>query len=195
MWWAPLLNNIAALFGTGAAASTNSYESIATVTVGAGGSSSISFTSIPSTYKHLQIRGIARTTQTTNAGNDGTYLSLQFNSDTGANYVTHQLLGDGASASANGFTGLNGIYYQRFSNANAGSNIFGGSVLDILDYANTNKTKVTRNLAGFDNNGGGRIYLSSGLWNNTAAITSITLTPEPTASFSQYSSFALYGVK
>ena len=73
-----MLNNIVALLGNGAAAGGGtSYESIATVTVGAGGSSSISFTSIPSTYKHLQIRAITRDTGTSYINN----LAGYFNTD------------------------------------------------------------------------------------------------------------------
>ena len=76
-----------------AAYNPSSYESVATVTVGAGGSSSISFTSIPSTYKHLQLRisGLA--------GAADAYLYL--NSDTtNSNYYMHSLYGNGSSAQA-----------------------------------------------------------------------------------------------
>jgi hypothetical protein len=53
---------ILGILDSGVAASTNSYESIATVTVGSGGASEVEFTSIPSTYTHLQIRALARNT-------------------------------------------------------------------------------------------------------------------------------------
>jgi hypothetical protein len=71
--------------------------------------------------------------------------------------------------------------------------------LDILDYANTNKFKTIRGLSGWNNNdtvdGNGSVRFISGLWRNTAAITSLKIVPEAAVNFKQYSSFALYGVK
>jgi hypothetical protein len=71
---------------------------------------------------------------------------------------------------------------------------FSAAVVDILDYNNINKNKTIRSLNGRDNNGSGDIYLTSGLWNNTSAIDSITIVA-PSATFIEYSQFALYGVK
>ena len=165
--------------------STNSYESIATVTVGAGGQSTITFSSIPSTYQHLQIRYFSQSTS------GESIPLLRFNSDTGSNYAWHQLYGDGSSAGSSGGTSSTSIYANNYpSNAN----IFGASVLDILDYANTSKYKTTRVLGGYDTNGGGQALLRSGLWMSTSAISTITFSPS-SGNFSQYSSFALYGIK
>ena len=116
-----MLNNIAGLLGEGVAASTTSFESIATVTVGSGGSSSISFSSIPSTYKHLQVRCIARSSRTQNSG----YGVIRFNSDTGTNYSYHSLAGDGASASAYGVGTVNYPTQIYFPGSLRGANIFG----------------------------------------------------------------------
>jgi hypothetical protein len=173
------------LIGSFATASTSSYESIATVTVGSGGSSSISFSSIPSTYKHLQIRFIAN--RQTSASN----IPMQFNSDTGTNYAFHYINGDGASATAGSGTANTWDYASLF---NPTGTSFVGGVVDILDYTSTNKYKTIRSLAGADLNGSGNIALSSGLWLNTSAISTITLTAN-SGTFSQYSSFALYGIK
>jgi hypothetical protein len=170
--------------------SGNSYESIATVTVGSGGASSITFSSIPSTYQHLQIRGIVRSNG--GAANNPMYMTL--NSDTSANYSWHGLFGDGASASAAASINQSRIDIDRIAEASAGSNIFGSFVTDILDYANTNKFKTTRNLGGIDQNSSGFIFFESGLWRNTNAVSTISFAP-PTGSFVQYSSFALYGIK
>jgi len=176
-----------------AAGAANYYESIATVTVGSGGSSSITFSSIPSTYTHLQIRGIGRTDDTA-AGFD--YAELRFNSDSGSNYAVHALYGDGASAAAFGFASQSENWIQRLaSNVIGSSSIFGTFVVDILDYVNTNKYKTTRILGGVDANGSGRVYLTSGLWQNTNAISSLVITPGAGTNFLQYSSFALYGIK
>ena len=185
-----MLNNIASILGVGGGVATD-YESIATVSVGAGGSLSLTFSSIPSTYSHLQIRGIAKYLNTA-----GGSMRLQFNSDTGANYSYHYLSGDGATASAGAGTS------STFINTNVGQQDtaqFSASVIDILDYANTNKYKTSRILSGLDKNGSGSMQLLSGLWLSTSAITSITLTPQsnttPTNQFQQYSTFALYGIK
>ena len=184
----------AGLFSAGAApASPTAFESIATVTVGAGGSTTISFSSIPSTYKHLQIRCIAKNTYTAAAGNDN--LTIQFNSDTASNYSRHALYGTGSSALAFGLTNTTfaGAGIEPRSNA-AEANVFGGSIIDILDYADTNKYKTVRSLSGSDRNGAGDIYLVSGNWRSTSAVTSITMGTDLNP-FAQYSSFALYGIK
>jgi hypothetical protein len=76
----------------------------------------------------------------------------------------------------------------------ADTNIFGTAVFDLLDYTNTSKYKTTRSLTGHDKNGSGLIVLYSGLWLNTAAVTSITVLPN-TGNFNQYTSAALYGIK
>ena len=170
---------------------TNSYESIASVTVGAGGASTISFSSIPSTFKHLQLRGIARDTRAVTFNN--IYLSM--NGDAGSNYAYHMLAGDGSTASADAGTSGTILVASSSPGTSASASIFGTSVTDILDYTNTNKNKVTRTLTGLDLNGSGNIRLWSGLWINTAAITSLTLTPASGSNFVQYSSFALYGIK
>jgi hypothetical protein len=177
----------AGLFSTGAApASTNSYESIATVTVGAGGLSTVTFSSIPSTYKHLQLRSFGGT-----SGADD--INMTFNGDTASNYSAHLLYGTGASAGSYSPGSTSSIYWS-VGNSYGTANQFGAAVTDILDYANTNKYKTTRALYGYDRNGSGQLNFSSGNWRSLTAITSITLTPV-VGNIIQYSSFALYGVK
>lgn len=170
--------------------STSSYESIQTVTVGAGGQASATFNSIPSTYSHLQIRIMGRTDRS--AVYDA--VRLRFNSDTGANYTEHGLYGDGVTIAAYGSASATGSYTYRIAGASAPSDTQGAIIIDILDYANTNKYKTLRSLGGVDANAsGGNLYFNSGLWMNTAAINNIELTP--IGSLQQYSSLALYGIK
>jgi len=163
---------------------TSSYESIASVTVGAGGSSTIDFTSIPSSYNHLQIRGIGTTTSSPSQ-------LIRFNSDSGSNYSHHYLAGDGASPSAGGGANADSIFINYGSTT---SGTFSPSITDIIDYADTSKYKTTKSLSGYDANGSGLILMYSGNWRNTAAITSITIFT-PGGDFRQYSTFALYGIK
>ena len=162
---------------------SGSYESIATVTVGAGGVSSVEFTSIPNTYKHLQVRGIAKMSSNGD-------IAATVNGDTGSNYNRHYIYGDGSSAGA----GYEVTYGLEPAYVGTSATAFGVFVQDFLDYQNTNKNKTTRSLGGVDTNGGGLIIMYSGLWRNTAAITSIKY-EAPAATFSQYSQFALYGIK
>lgn len=168
-----------------------SYESIATVTVGAGGTGTITFSSIPSTYTHLQLRMIGRIDASSASGSG----ILRYNSDTSSsNYTYHEIVGNGSSASAYGSAAPESNQILPTTGATAGANIFGVAITDILDYANTNKYTTQRNLGGYDNNGSGQIRLNSGLWMNTAAINSITITPNAGTNFVQYTQFALYGV-
>jgi hypothetical protein len=167
------------------------FDSIATTTVGAGGATTITFSSIPATYQHLQIRVLARTNRS--AGVD--IMSMRMNGDTGNNYSDHLLYGDGASLSTDRNTTYGKINIQRVASDNLSANIFSPFTIDILDYANNNKNKTVRYLGGYDANGSGRMVFGSGLWQNTAAITSITLEGlEYTSNYNQYSSFALYGI-
>jgi len=154
------------------------------VTVGPSGASSVTFSNIPNTYSHLQVRGIART-----GTNQSVLVTFNGSSST---YKNHYLEGTGASAIAGAETN-SGIALYSVSVSTA--NTFSAFVWDILDYANTNKNKVLRALNGYDANGTGYIDLDSGLWVNTAAITSIAITPTGSTTFQQYSQFALYGIK
>jgi hypothetical protein len=122
-----------------------SYESIATVNVGAGGSSTVTFSSIPSTYKHLQLRYIAKDTYSVAA--DFTSFGISGN---GTNtWRNHYLNGNGATASAGTVT-LGLILYATPNSHSSLANCFGTGVIDILDYADTNKNKVFRILNGLD---------------------------------------------
>jgi len=163
-----------------------SYDSIATTTLGSS-TASVTFSSIPATYTHLQIRANV-------LGPSGGYDFLcQINGDTATNYNFHYLAGTGAVAASG--AGTTTAFINLANNFTQGTTIPGVAVVDILDYANTNKYKTTRALAGADANGSGWLQLGSGLWRNTAAITSITIYLASSQSFSTNSSFALYGLK
>jgi hypothetical protein len=181
-----MLNNIAAILDAGIPAATNSYESIQTITA-AGGETSFTFSSIPSTYKHLQVRSIFRPSAIA-------WLAARFNADTGTNYSRHDLRGDGSSASAEAGVSVNLMYLHLYLPTPA-TNVFGAGVTDILDYTNTSKNTTVRALGGADANGSGSIDLTSAAWLNTSAVTSMTLTTNNGSTFTAGSSFALYGIK
>lgn len=179
----------------------NSYESISTTTLSTA-TASITFSSISATYQHLQIRVFAQTNRSV-FGGDGVQLQLGTTSaDTGSNYAYHDLSGNGASAAGQGQTTQTKIILGANAGVigSAAGSAFGAIVIDILDYANTNKYKTVRSLGGMDDNaasaGFGRaIDLTSGLWMSVSATGTIKLMPLNGSNFNQYSSFALYGIK
>jgi len=185
----PILGIIASsIFGD-----VGDFESIATVSVGSGGVSSVSFTSIPGTYSHLQIRILGKS----NRADANETIGIQFNSDTGNNYGSHGIWGDGggsASAAQLNYP-ASAITLPWIAGDSNGGSVFGVSVIDILDIQNTNKYTTVRGLTGYDNNGSGQSALGSGLWSNTAAITSVTVKPFNGTLWKQYSQFALYGIR
>jgi hypothetical protein len=172
------------------------FQSIATTTLSTA-TGTVTFSSIPQTYTHLQLRVMAQT-------NRGTYgidePKVTFNGDTGSNYKVYYLFGNGSTANASSDATTTFMKWGTgVLGTTTGAN-WGSIIVDILDYTNTNKYTTSRVLGGTDCNGtvgglGGRVGVSSGLWMNTAAITSISLTPAEGTTFSQYSSFALYGIK
>jgi hypothetical protein len=164
---------------------------IATTTLSTA-TATVTFSSIPQEYEHLQIRMITRSTNTASTGGD--WVFIRFNGDTGSNYTWHRLYGSGASGSADAATSQTSTRVGVSPRDGTTASAYGAGVCDILDYTNTNKYTTQRSLVGNDRNGSGEIVLYSGLWLNTNAITTITLLPEQD-NFKQYSSFALYGIK
>lgn len=171
------------------------FDSIATAT-GTGSSGTITFSSIPSTYQHLQLRIISRV----DIAGSSIYGNLvTFNSDTGNNYTHHRLAGSGTAASAAGFA--TGSYAGVLINGSPGDSLLAATysvdILDIHDYANTSKYKTVRSIGGyeFNNTIAGNINLRSSLWVNTSAISSITITNLNAGNYIAGSTFALYGIK
>jgi hypothetical protein len=166
---------------------------LATVSLSAG-SSSVAFSGIPSNYTHLQIRGILR-------DNTSAYWSdcyLTFNSS-GTGYRDHYIVGNGSGAEAGSYGYTTVIENGVTPGASLISNNFGSFITDILDYANTSKYKTVRTLMGYDNNGtgsnqqAGAVIMSSGMWQNTDAISSVHIRSNGT--LQPYSHFALYGIR
>jgi hypothetical protein len=120
--------------------------------------------------------------------------------DTGSNYSWHHLGGDGSAAYAGAASSVTFMSSQSSVATSVISNTFGAGVFDLLDYANTSKYKTARLLEGHDVNGttagfGGRVGISSGLWQSTSTVNTIRFTPNFGSVITEYSSFALYGVK
>ena len=164
------------------------FESIATVTL-TSATSTISFTSIPATYTHLQIRAISKDSRS----NSNSAFDIRLNGDSSSNYSVHNLESDGGSVFPGGTANTSSIGIGN-SSGGTNANTFGVHIVDILDYTNTNKYKTVKTLGGHDQNGSGFIGLYSGNWRSTSAVTSITIIPL-VANIKEYSQFALYGIK
>lgn len=170
------------------------YDSLATVTLSST-ATSITFAGIPSGYKHLQIRGIAKESGT---GTGGPNMVLYCNSDTTyTNYYGHYLNGNGSSAAAGGVqaSGYNAYIGNTTTSNGSYTNMFSGIILDVLDYSSTTKNKTIRAISGHDNNGSGEIVFNSAAWFSTSAITSLTISIAGGTSYVANSQFALYGIK
>jgi hypothetical protein len=174
------------------AADNNYMETIASALVGAGGTASITFSNIPQGYKHLQIRGIARTNRP-DGNQDG--IKLVYNSDTGSNYANHYLLGNGSAASTSGGSSVNYNWFNGVTNSVSTANCYGGFLLDLIDYSNTSKYKTLRFLSGREDNTAGAVWFESGIWTNNAPVTSIRFTPNTGPNFVQHTRLSLYGIK
>ena len=177
-------NSVTALLNT-------AYESIATATVGAGNTSAtVTFSSISSSYTHLQLRVFARATASDS-------MWVRFNNDSGASsYDNHRLQGSGSVVGKATRINYSALWvssqgYGISSTANIGS----GIVMDILDYKNTNKYKVTRTLSGQElNTSNSDIEFTSGSWKSSDAVNRIDLTMNG-STFAEYTHIALYGIK
>jgi hypothetical protein len=190
----PILGVIASSKATTTAGGP-SYESIATLN-GTGASTTITFNSIPSTYKHLQLRIFAIGSAA--AGGWPTSLNyFRLNSDSGANYRVINMYGNATSGVlSNGATATNTgdfLYLPGQSGQQATP-----AIIDIFDYADPNKLTSLRQISGgWNSSSTGGLYLSGMLWNNTSTVTTISLQGDPTynGNWQTSSRFALYGIK
>lgn len=184
-------------YGFGAASSTaaGDYESIATVTLGSN-STRVIMSSIPQTYKHLQIRLLSRSTRS--VARESAWISFNGDYDAGSGlYTTHIVTANETSSGGANIVPTQGglpIAVIPAANASSGS-MFGGAVIDIFDYTSTNKLKVVKSLCGEEQNGTGTVRQVSGVWRNTNAITSLAFDTQAGGDLVTYSSFAIYGIK
>jgi hypothetical protein len=176
------------LASAGGAAAVASYESIATAT-GTGSSGTITFSSIPSTFTHLQVRVNAIATAYSGTGG-----YVRFNSDTGSNYAYHYLVASGGAVTSGGAatqTEMQVLINNAVGLHNTSAN---AAIIDVLDYASTSKYKTLRNFEGVEINGSGDIAVTSGLWQSTSAINAVTVYLG-SGSYATTTTIALYGIK
>jgi len=176
--------------GAGGTTGGASYELISTTILGAT-TSTITFSSIPSTYKHLQIR-FALVGSGASADRD---VLFRLNGDTASNYSVHSLTASGAGAPSSGGNGSQ-LYIKLLGAVFGIQTIPTAGYIDVLDYASTSKNKTIKTLIGQVQNSSSSSELSllSGSWMNTATVTSFTLFMN-TATFSIGNRVSLYGIK
>lgn len=154
----------------------------------------VTFSNIPQTYTHLQIRLVSRDTR---PGGDNSPIQITLNGDTGNNYFRHGMYaGNNSAPSTETQLSQANMWFMGGSIAGL-STTFGAAIVDFLDYRNTTKKKTMLAIGGQDYNGSGWAWIWSGHWNQTSAITSIRLASftDGTYNFVPGSKFALYGIK
>ncbi len=171
---------------------SSSYDALAVYTVPSGGASTITFAGLPTggQYKHLQIRYIVRNSLSLGYA-DGIF--FYYNEDSSStNYWRHSVQGEG-SGGPGGFNSQ-ALPIITYPAANQTASTFGAGIIDIYDYASSDKKKTAKCLEGFDLNGSGFALYRSFLWNNTSAINKITF-DRAGYGFAEHSQIAIYGVK
>jgi hypothetical protein len=164
---------------------------IASVTVGAGGGTP-QFFNIPQTFDHLQIRVFGRGLMAGNAQSN-LYTNWYQGTSAPSTYSSHRIQADGSSVVSAGNTGIPYVFGGTiFPASTAAANIFGGAIIDILDYTNTTKFKTVRIMGGNDRNGSGTIVIASGLIQTLNPINFGYVDTEGT--FAQGTRVDLYGI-
>ena len=171
-------------------AAESTYTPIATVT-STGSTATVSFTSISSTYTDLFIAISARSSQAINTSN----MYVQFNSDTGANYSSTRITGDGSTTISQRDANTDYPPIGNIPGNNTAASTFGDVYININNYANANKRKAYLCRSGAATSTSGKVWISAGLWRNTAAITSVQIVCDGISNFSSGSTFTLYGIK
>lgn len=173
----------------------NTFELIASSTVGSGGASSIDFTSIPSTYTDLVVKCSLRDGI---SGSAQTALLVYFNTDNGtSSYDYKTLRGSGSAASSFGGSGYAGCYAGQYDGNTATSSTFSSTEIYIPNYAGSQKKSLSIDSVQENNATAAFAELIAGLWSaagGTAAINAVHVVPQ-VGNFVQYSTAYLYGVK
>jgi len=169
----------------------DTYTLISSVTVGAGGASSIDFTSIPATYTDLLLKVSVRQDST----NTAQAINFRLNNDSGSNYTVKMVYGSGSGAASAGTTATS-IFYWYSSDASATASTFNNAEIYMPNYTSSNQKSLSFDSVSENNGTLAYANLTAGLWTGTSAINRITLTPYTGATnFVQYSTAYLYGIK
>jgi hypothetical protein len=162
------------------------YKKIASVTVTGATAANIEFTSIPATYTDLVIKVSSRG----NASAMGKNLLIGFNGST-SDFTGRYVEGTGSAAASASVARFIGSTNAGTSTAST----FGSAEIYIPNYAGS--TNKSYSAEGLSENNASEAYrhLTAGLWSQTAAITSVTLTLSDSDVFVTNSTAVLYGIK
>lgn len=169
------------------------YIAIASTTVGAGGASNVTFSSIPQTYTDLIVMGSARSVSSGSGR-----IRINYNNASDSAFSTKVLWGTGAGAGSFSETGSQNMIASPYSMANDTANTFTNFQIYIPNYASSkyknlssdavkeNNTSTITNYEGMN--------FSVGIWASASAITTLVIGSEG-GNLTQYSTFTLYGIK
>ena len=174
-----------------AAGGAGAYDLLETQTLGTA-AASVTFTGLDSytDYKHLQIRYVVRGAELVSVRDN----LINLNGDTGSNYSDHTLRVNLPNVVSQGGTNQSNYFAGAVVGNDAGAGIFSPGVVDILDFASSSKNTTLRTLGGSFPSGIETVYLTSGLYFSTNAITSIEMSLD-SGDYLTGSRFSLYGVK
>jgi hypothetical protein len=177
------------ILSQGGPAGGGAFELIETQILGST-TTAVTFSAIPTIFKHLQIRITSR--NTTAAASRP--ITLRMNADTGANYAYHYIRGNGFGGVAATTSGQTSMIIGLSPGSTEAANIFAVAMVDILDYGNTNKTKAVRAFTARYSSES-HIEQTGGNWNSTTAITSIEVADRSlSSSFAAGTRISLYGI-
>jgi hypothetical protein len=157
------------------------YESLATNTLSSA-ASSITFSSISGSYTDLRLVFVPKSTA-------GDNIAIKFNSDSGSNYSSTWVYGDGSSATSSRNTAFSRIQLP----ISLSSSQFSVIVIDILSYTDSKNKTVLIDYA-LDASGSSYVTRQISLWRNTGAITSILLESQGGGTFTSGTTATLYGI-
>jgi len=158
------------------------YVLLEKITVGAAGAASVTFSGIPQTgYTDLVVKVSGR------ASNP--YMDINFNNNA-TGFTSKYLYGTGSAAGSGSQAKFLGVTSSTSNTANT----FGNMEFYIPNYTSANYKSYSADSAQETNATAAEMHLVAGLWSNTAAITSIQIIPASSGTFSQYTTFYLYGV-
>jgi hypothetical protein len=156
------------------------YEPIATTTL-TGAASSVTLSSISGSYTDLIL------SMSIYSGS-GSNVFFQLNGDTGSNYSTNYINGDGASTSGSRSTG-------QTSAGNTWTYTDSTSwMTNVLHFNSYSNTSIYKTIVGKNYSAGNDVTATISLWRSTSAITSIKLIAG-TNDFGTGCTFNLYGIK
>jgi aspartate/tyrosine/aromatic aminotransferase len=172
---------------------SNTFTLISSVTVGSGGASTVSFSSIPTTYTDLLIKISGRTNR---SNSEVDLFNISINGNSSAVYSAKVLYGTGSSTASGTDTSQTTLTSTALANGNtATANTFGNTEVYIPNYTSSNAKSISADGVSENNGTTGFQWMAAGLFNSSSAITSLTFSPANSSLILQYSTFYLYGIK